>query len=695
VKCDVVIVGAGPSGAAAAHHLARRQLDVVLVDKESFPREKVCGDGLTSRAVTLLREMGVRDCLATNTPIGGVRVFDVSDGSLVASAERSPGSGSGLVVRRFDLDHEVCQRATDAGACFLPATTVQRLARDRSGRVLGVDAFHDGRPLRIEAAATIVAEGSKGRLGAEIRGPERFAADIGYAVRQYADGVTGVVDTFDVYFPIRLDDHVVAGYAWIFPAGDLVNVGAGFFYGDRQREKINVRALYAQALADLRARFPDLAGLRPVSPLIGAPLRIGLEPRRTAAPGVLLVGDAAAVINPFTGEGIAYALETGRLAAGVVHDALDGTGSLAAYPEALAAEYPRHANLRLTLPRLFGLAERHLGRLFGRMARGISNTKSSGGAIGRATRRLLSDRAPAVPEAHAVGGLSTLSPAAHAFVQRMAERVLTTIATADPLLAETCRYLLGSQTTMVLLPSAVAHAAATALGYDDQTRLADLAEADELLALGQFLLSDVKPADGERMHEHYNGLALLWGDMISARSLVQLFALPQVVIPRAVEARIETFARALAARRPVDLAAGPAPALAVHCVPVCAATAEAVALLAGAGDASGWLRDFVTHLATGHERLADVVVALLGDEARGLRPIARPGKPAAGEHLLAAAEEALDAAEAALATCPASVRTTSPLCDLVGALRLRAATVATLSRGAAAATSKDREVRYA
>jgi hypothetical protein len=300
-----------------------------------------------------------------------------------------------------------------------------------------------------------------------------------------------------------------------------------------------------------------------------------------------------------------------------------------------------------------------------------------------------------VPDASPVSGLAAVSPAAHAFVRRVAERMLTTVATADPLLAETCRYLLGSQTTMSLLPSAVAHAVATALGYDDEAQLVDLAEADELFAMGQFLLSDVKLADGEQMHEHYNGLALLWGDVVCARSLVKLFTLPQVVIPRAVEARVETFARAIAQRRPDGVAAEPARAQAVHCAPVCAATAEAVAVLVGAHAASGWLRDFVTHLATGHERLADVVLARLGDEARGLQPAVQRDEDAA--RLLGAAEEALGAANAALAACPAAVRTASPLCDLVSVLRHRTEAVAAVVHRVAAdtPTSAARELQYA
>ncbi len=609
VAYDVAVIGAGPAGASTAYHLARQGHAVLLMDKDRFPREKVCGDGLTPRCVDVLRGMGVRDCLAGKQPVRGVRLFDLRDGSGRTSSFHAEAgqSRSGLVVRRFELDNELCARAVEAGASFWPETTVHEIRMD-GDRGRGVLATRTGQRIEVDAQITVVAEGSKGHFGEHFRGPDRSRSDIGFAVRQYAAGV--VPDQFfDVYVPILFDDHPLSGYGWVFPAGEVVNIGAGFFYGDIHPGKINVRRLYGAFLAQLQETFPAFASLRPTSPLIGAPLRVALDPEHCVANHALLVGDASGVINPFNGEGISYALESGMLAATAISDTLHGRGHLTAFATALTKTFPRHVSMRSELPRLFSLMERSAFTR-GRPGSSSSTTRvARGGAMIRAIRHLVSDHKPAATGLAVRDGLA----AADCSLDAIHDEAVHEINKIDPVVGEITRYLFRAPSSLLGLPAALALHVARAAGRPALPTVRRLAIGLELFAASEVLLSDVKPADEESGHSHYNGLALLWSDVLIARALHRLAKSPVEAVRVVLQGAVRTLEQGLIHR--ADLAPNALGTL--DCSPLVVSGAEAAAMLVGLDrEATQLVVRWATLLAQGHQLIGSLVLVGVGDEVR-------------------------------------------------------------------------------
>jgi menaquinone-9 beta-reductase len=338
---QVLVVGAGPAGSATAFHLARRGVEVVLLDRRSFPRDKSCGDGLTPPAVRLLDEIGVLDRLDGSAQgVRGLRVHVRGRGSRVFEYPVETRT-RGLVVPRVVLDDAIRVRAVEAGATFVPAH-VTRLIHE--GERCAGAILSDGNVRAIRSRVVVVAEGASGRLAREAGLVGADGPRPGFAIRGYYDGISGLEDLLEIYLPLLAEQgrYVLPSYGWVFPTGSsTANVGVGLF---EQSPYLNVRQLLGEFLDGLRAadeRFADawLAGA-----WLGAPLRFDFTPDHCVAPGILAVGDAAGMISPFTGEGISYALESAKLAAEVIDRNLrsqpvDGSPDLEDYRLLLEKSY--------------------------------------------------------------------------------------------------------------------------------------------------------------------------------------------------------------------------------------------------------------------------------------------------------------------------------------------------------------------
>lgn len=342
MDAEVIVVGAGPGGASAAYWLARYGRRVLLLDRRAFPRDKSCGDGVTRSAARLLADMGVLSRLGKAQRIRGVRVFMRGKGfrDFEYPGDLSPPN-CGLVVPRLTLDHVICQQATAEGAELLMAL-VTGLVRD-DGAVVGVDAVHQGEPVRLRAPVVVVAAGAASRLPYQLMATTPSEEGRGFAIRCYVHGLTGLTDLLEIYMPLTdpAGRRLLPSYGWVFPTGpSSANVGVGLFGQERD---VNVRELMGRFLRGLRLEDPRFAGAAQHDPWRAAPLRFDFEPERCAAPGVLLVGDAAGMVSPFTGEGISYAIESGKLAAEVIHDALrpgsDVAPDLSAYSRRLGRRH--------------------------------------------------------------------------------------------------------------------------------------------------------------------------------------------------------------------------------------------------------------------------------------------------------------------------------------------------------------------
>ncbi|MGY1607447.1 geranylgeranyl reductase family protein [Geodermatophilus sp. SYSU D00700] len=355
-SADVVVVGAGPAGSAAAWALATAGLDAVLLEKARFPREKVCGDGLTPRAVKALDDMGV-----DTSPAGGwvrhrgLRVFGGGEVVEVDWPRLSSWPDFGLIRARRDLDPVLAAHAVAAGARLEQEVTVTDPLLDDAGRVVGVraQAGPEREPVTWRAPLVVSAEGLSGRLAKAIGLVRREDRPLGVAVRRYVETPRGEDPYLDISFDLSAEGPTadsMPGYGWSFGMGDgTANVGFGLL-DTRRGGDADARSVLRRWVATLPAEW-QLGEEHAVTPLRGAGLPMALARGPAYTRGLLLAGDTAGVVNPFNGEGISYALETGRMAGETAVEALaapEGPAReavLRRYPRRLQEEYGRHHRL--------------------------------------------------------------------------------------------------------------------------------------------------------------------------------------------------------------------------------------------------------------------------------------------------------------------------------------------------------------
>ncbi len=351
---DVVIVGAGPSGASCAFWLAEAGWDVVVAEKKEFPREKTCGDGLTPRAVRQLADMGLEPALAGSHRYSGLRAFGFGRSIDMRWPEHPNFPDYGYTITRHDLDGLVAGHAEAAGATLLQGTEVTAPVVDDEATstgplptlptLTGVTVKEKGATAtrEIKARYVVVADGSNSRVGRMLGTTRRRDLPMGMALRGYYRSERHDDPFIESHLDIRdAQGDVVPGYGWIFPMGDgRINVGVGLLSTDQRWKGLNT-----SHLMDAFVEYaPESWGIRPetsLGPPTGGKLPMGLSVGPRAGGNVLIAGDAGGAINPFNGEGIAYGYETGRLAAAALGHALsgEGAGALSAYDDELAAAY--------------------------------------------------------------------------------------------------------------------------------------------------------------------------------------------------------------------------------------------------------------------------------------------------------------------------------------------------------------------
>ncbi|MFZ0187980.1 MAG: geranylgeranyl reductase family protein, partial [Streptosporangiaceae bacterium] len=227
---DVIVVGAGPSGSTTAYYLAQTGLDVLMLEKSTFPREKVCGDGLTPRGVRALVAMGIsvseQDGWVRNK---GLRVIGAGKRLELPWPELSSYPGYGLVRPRTDLDQMLARRAQQAGARLLEGVTVTGPVLDeRTGRITGVAAKQAGGERTYRARVIVAADGNSSRLSVAMGLRKRDDRPLGVAVRTYYQSPRHDDDYLESWLDLWDGDRLLPGYGWIFGMGDgTSNVGLG------------------------------------------------------------------------------------------------------------------------------------------------------------------------------------------------------------------------------------------------------------------------------------------------------------------------------------------------------------------------------------------------------------------------------------------------------------------------------------
>ena len=314
---DAIIVGAGPSGATCAMYAARHGLRVLLVDKAKFPRDKICGDAISGKSVTLLRELGLLDEIEKQPRVRATGVtFSAPNGTIATvpfTPPRAERESYGYVCRRKVFDNVLFQAAKQE-VDTIEGFTVTDVLRDGS-RICGV-VGRNGRANEREITARVVvgADGYKSVVARKTGVYEHDPRHWVVATRAYYRGVTEVSDAIEIHFV----KDILPGYFWIFPLDNgLVNVGIGMLHCELKKRGISLKQAHLDATRSgfFRRRF---ARAEMLTEIAGWNLPVGSKRRRVHGEGFLLLGDAAGLIDPFSGEGIGNGMCSGKIAAEVI-----------------------------------------------------------------------------------------------------------------------------------------------------------------------------------------------------------------------------------------------------------------------------------------------------------------------------------------------------------------------------------------
>jgi geranylgeranyl reductase family len=328
---DVIVVGAGPGGSATAAYLAMAGLDVLLLEKTHFPREKVCGDGLTPRAVRELVNLGIptpeEDGWIRNK---GLRIIGAGMRLQLDWPENSAFPPYGLVRTRMDFDEILAQHAAKNGARLVQGANVTGPITDARGSIVGVTAKSvdekgraTGETHEYRARLVVAADGNSSRLSLSMGREKRDDRPMGVAVRTYYTSPRTDDDYLESWLELWAKDPsgkdvLLPGYGWIFGVGDgTSNVGLGILNTSKAFGNVDYKDVMRRWVATMPEEwtYNDETMTQPIR---GAALPMGFNRQPHYADGLLLVGDSGGMVNPFNGEGIAYAMESGRTAAEVI-----------------------------------------------------------------------------------------------------------------------------------------------------------------------------------------------------------------------------------------------------------------------------------------------------------------------------------------------------------------------------------------
>ena len=350
MKRQAIVVGAGPAGATAAFYLARAGVDVILLDKESFPRDKPCGDGLREPIWHLYRDMGVwEEVLKYSTPSKGV-LFGAPNQTFI----KLYGEASPLCGPRKIIDHIVARAAEREGAEFVENFEVTELIIKR-GFVKGVVGMYQGRSTNIEADVVVVADGSHSRLAHQLGLFNEDPDLVFYGARGYFEDIGEMTDLIEFFYN---ELFYPSGYMWVFPMSKTKgNVGAFITEGALQRSGMRLEDLFGWWRDNTELGNTRLRNARLLGEIKGWRLPACWGPRDNYANGALVAGDAGNMIEAAFGGGQDLGMLAGKDAADVIVEALKA-GDLTA--EALSVYKDRLIKSQQEIYDMFNVARRFI-----------------------------------------------------------------------------------------------------------------------------------------------------------------------------------------------------------------------------------------------------------------------------------------------------------------------------------------------
>lgn len=306
---DAIIVGAGPGGSTAAAVMARRGLKPLLIDRDNFPRDKICGDALSGKTVDVMKRLGMIEALQAVPQLDSWGVtFSGPAGDEVAipfTKALDKPIAPGFVCDRVTFDNLVYEQAVESGAEIWTCAIVTGLLKE-DGKVVGVKVKRNGAEEEVRAPITVGADGAYSTVVRELGMDQLHEAHYCAGLRWYWEGVTGFHELNHI--EIHFVEETKPGYFWIFPmAGGKANVGLGMLSSEVKKKDLKLKPLL-EGLVE-HPRFKErFANAKPIDKIRGWGLPLGSRPRQMSGDGWLLLGDAASLIDPFTGEGIGNAM---------------------------------------------------------------------------------------------------------------------------------------------------------------------------------------------------------------------------------------------------------------------------------------------------------------------------------------------------------------------------------------------------
>lgn len=321
---DVIVVGAGPGGSTAAAYLGRSGFNVLLLDKAKFPRDKICGDAVSGKSMTVIKEFGLDGEIEKDKRHGNIFgvAFSGTNGEVVEipfAAAKEKSRPPGYTLPRIATDNILFQNAKKY-AKVKEGFAVSDVMLE-NGYAVGVRGRNSqsGHDEEYRAKIIVGADGVgsivANKMGQGALPPEHACI----AIRAYYEGIEGMGGNIEIHFV----KEAMPGYFWIFPIGEgKANVGLGILMKDVQERKMNLPLLLDKIVKENATFAPRFANSKRVSPVQSWTLPFGSKIRKSHGNGWVLVGDAASLVDPFSGEGVGNATRSGKIAAKILSLAL-------------------------------------------------------------------------------------------------------------------------------------------------------------------------------------------------------------------------------------------------------------------------------------------------------------------------------------------------------------------------------------